>query len=88
MGVVRSSGKSPQGDTCNDSFFFCPFTCCKIRTESRVVEDTLKVGDLDSVGVRDKDIVREAFGKNLSFEDGKHFGPRTLRGAYKTQASL
>ena len=76
MGVVRSSGKSPQGDTCKDSFFFCPFTCCKIRTESRAVKDTLKVGDLDSVGVRDKDIVREAFGKN-----GKHFGPRTLRGA-------
>lgn len=46
-----------------------------------MVEDTLKVGDLDSVGIRDKDTVREAFEKNLSFEDGKYFAPLTLEGA-------
>ena len=39
------------------------------------------MGDLDSVGVRDKDTVREAFEKNLSFEDGKYLGPCTLKGA-------
>ena len=59
--------------------FFVP--SCVIRTESRVVEDTLQVWDLDSVGIRDKDTVREAFEKNLSFEDGKDFAPLTLEGA-------
>ena len=39
------------------------------------------MGDLDSAGVRDKDTVRETFEKNLSFEDGKYFDPRTLKGA-------
>ena len=39
------------------------------------------MGDLDSVGVGDKDTVREAFEKNLSFEDGYYFGPSTLKGA-------
>lgn len=37
--------------------------------------------DLDSVGIRDKDTVREAFEKNLSFENGKYFGPLTFEGA-------
>ena len=36
-----------------------------LRTESRVVEDTLQVWDLDSVGLRDKDTVREAFEKEF-----------------------
>ena len=48
-----------------------------LRTESRVVDDTLqgdldRLWDLDSVGIRDKDTVLEAFEKNLSFEDGKY----------------
>ena len=48
-----------------------------LRTESRVVDYTLqgdldRLWDLDSVGIRDKDTVREAFEKNLSFEDGKY----------------
>ena len=48
-----------------------------LRTESKVVDDMLQ-GDLDrlwgldSVGIRDKDTVLEAFEKNLSFEDGKY----------------
>ena len=54
---------------------------CALRTESRVVEDTLQVWDLDSVGIRHKDTVREAFEENLSFEDCKYFGPLTLEGA-------
>ena len=54
---------------------------CALRTESRVVEDTLQVWDLDSVGIQHKDTVREAFEENLSFEDGKYFGPLTLEGA-------
>ena len=36
-----------------------------LRTESKVVEDTLQVSDLDSVGIRDKDTVREAFEKEF-----------------------
>ena len=52
-----------------------------LRTESRVVEDTLQVSDLDSVGIRDKDTVREAFEKEFELsEDGKYFGPLTLEG--------
>ena len=48
-----------------------------LRTESRMVDDTLqgdldRLWDLDSVGIRDKDTVLEAFEKNLSFEDGKY----------------
>ena len=48
-----------------------------LRTESRVVDDTLhgdldRLWDLDSVGIRDKDTVLEAFEKNLSFKDGKY----------------
>ena len=48
-----------------------------LRTESRVVDDTLqgdldRLWDLDSVGIRDKDTVLEAFEKNLNFEDGKY----------------
>ena len=48
-----------------------------LRTESRVVDDTLqgdldRLWDLDSVGIRDKDTVLEAFEKNLRFEDGKY----------------
>ena len=78
MGVVRSSGKSSLGDTYKDSIFVPSRV---IRTESRVVEDMLQTWDLDSVGIRDKDTVREAFEKNLSFEDGKHFAPLTLEGA-------
>ena len=47
-----------------------------LRTESRVVDDTLqrdldRLWDLDSVGIRDKDTVLKVFEKNLSFEDGK-----------------
>ena len=42
------------------------------------------MGDFDSVGIRDKDTVREAFEKNLSFEDGKYFAPLTLEGATST----
>ena len=37
--------------------------------------------DLDSVGIRDKDTVSEAFEKNLSFEDGKYLALLTLEGA-------
>ena len=33
MGVVRSSGKSPLGDTYKDSFF-CPLTCYKNGVKS------------------------------------------------------
>ena len=54
---------------------------CALRTESRVVKDTLQVWDLDSVGIRHKDTVREAFEENLNFEDCKYFGPLTLEGA-------
>ena len=48
-----------------------------LRTESRVVDDMLqgdldRLWDLDSVGIRDKDTVLEAFEKNLSFEDGNY----------------
>ena len=45
-----------------------------LRTESKVVDDTLlgdldRLWDLDSVGIRDKHTVLEAFEKNLGFED-------------------
>ena len=46
---------------------------CALRTESRVVKDTLQVWDLDSVGIRHKDTVRETFEENLNFEDCKYF---------------
>ena len=57
-----------------------------LRTESRVVHDTLqgdldRLWDLDSVSIRNNDTVLEAFEKNFSFEGGKYFGPPTLEGA-------
>ena len=48
-----------------------------MRIDSREAKDTLRMDlqrlwDLDSVGIRDRDTVHEAFEKNLSFEDGKY----------------
>ena len=49
-----------------------------LRTESKVVDDTLqgdlpgRLWDLDSVGIRDKDTLLEAFENNLNFEDRKY----------------
>ena len=48
-----------------------------LRVDSRETEDTLqkdlqRLWDLDSVGIRDRDTVHEAFEKNLSFEDGRY----------------
>ena len=48
-----------------------------LKIDSRETEDTLRTDlqrpwDLDSVGIRDRDTVHEAFEKNLSFEDGKY----------------
>ena len=38
----------------------------------RSKQDLDRLWDLDSVGIRDKDTVLEAFESNLSFEDGKY----------------
>ena len=49
-----------------------------LRTESKVVDDTLqgdlpdRLWDMDSVGIRDKDTLLEAFENNLNFEDRKY----------------
>ena len=50
-----------------------------LRTESRVVEDTLQVSDLDSVGIRDKDTVREAFEKEFKLWRWQVFWSTYLR---------
>ena len=52
-----------------------------LRTESRVVEDTLQVWDLDSAAYEIRILFVKPLKNNLSFEDGKYFGPLTLEGA-------
>ena len=75
MGVVGSVENLPREKLSSIQFS----STHVLRTESRVVDDTLqgdldRLWDLDSVGIRDKDTVLEAFEKNLSFEDGNYLG--------------
>ena len=42
------------------------------RSNDTLYEDFEKLWDLDSIGIREKDTVLEAFEKNVSFQDGKY----------------
>ena len=42
------------------------------RSNNTLYEDFQKLWDLDSIGIREKDMVHEAFEKNVSFQDGKY----------------
>ncbi|KAM7452178.1 hypothetical protein ABFA07_000364 [Porites harrisoni] len=75
MGVVGSVENLPREKLSSIQFSWTHV----LRTESKVIDDTLlgnldRLWDLDSVRIRDKDTVLEAFEKNLSFEDGNYLG--------------
>ena len=42
------------------------------NSDDTLYKDFEKVWDLDSIGIREKDTVHEAFEKNVSFEDGRY----------------
>ena len=42
------------------------------RSTNTLYEDFEKLWDLDSIGIREKDTVHEAFEKNVSFQDGRY----------------
>ena len=42
------------------------------RSNDTLYEDFEKLWDLDPIGIREKDMVLEAFEKNVSFQDGKY----------------
>ena len=41
------------------------------RSNDTLYEDFEKLWELDSIGIREKDLVHTAFEKNVSFKDGK-----------------